>query len=42
VEDAVRLCGVHVPDELSVYKRSCWAHHAVDPFLKDVSTALRR
>lgn len=31
VENAIRLCTVQVPDELTIDERCSWAHHAVDP-----------
>lgn len=32
MEDSMCLSAVHVPNELSVDERCCWAHHAIDPF----------
>ena len=31
MEDAIRLRGVRVPDQLLIVMRSCWRHHAIDP-----------
>ena len=31
MEDTIALSSIHMPNELSIDKRCCWAHHAVNP-----------